>query len=73
MTTKHTGTVTIGQREFSLYEELPLGKHRPDFCIWRVVETRTGQETALASVGALERWFVEQSAYAAMRATHVRH
>jgi hypothetical protein len=73
MTTKHTGIVQIGQREFSLYEEMPLGEHRPDFCIWRVVETRTGEETALASVNALERWFLEQSAYAAMRATHVRH
>lgn len=72
MTTKHTGTVQIGQREFSLYEELPLGEHRPDFCIWRVVAS-TGEETVLASVNALERWFVEQSAYAAMRATHVRH
>jgi len=70
MTTKHTGTVTIGQREFSLYEELPLGEHRPDFCIWRVIERRTGNETVLASVNALERWFIEQNAYAAMRATH---
>jgi hypothetical protein len=70
MTTKQTGTVTIGQREFSLIEELPLGEHRPDFCIWRVIERRTGNETVLASVNALERWFVEQNAYAAMRATH---
>jgi len=70
MTTKHTGIVQIGQREFSLIEELPLGEHRPDFCIWRVVETRTGNETVLASVTALERWFIEQNAYAAMRATH---
>ena len=72
MTTKHTGIVSIGQREFSLYEELPLGEHRPDFCIWRVVAS-TGEETVLASVNALEDWFLEQSAYAALRATHVRH
>ncbi len=72
MTTKHTGTVAIGQREFSLYEELPLGEQRPDFCIWRVVDTRTHDETVLVSVNALERWFDEQQAYAAMRATHVR-
>jgi hypothetical protein len=70
MTTKHTGTVQIGQREFSLIEELPLGEHRPDFCIWRVIERRTGNETVLASVNALERWFIEQNAYAAMRATN---
>jgi hypothetical protein len=73
MTTKHTGIVQIGQREFSLIEELPLGEHRPDFCIWRVVNTRTREETVLASVNALERWFIEQNAYAAMRATHVRN
>jgi hypothetical protein len=70
MTTKHTGTVTIGKNQFALYEELPLGEHRPDFCIWRVVETRTGDETALASVNALEDWFVGQQALAALRATH---
>ena len=73
MTTKHTGIVQIGQREFSLIEELPLGEHRPDFYIWRVVNTRTREETVLASVNALERWFIEQNAYAAMRATHVRN
>ena len=71
MTTKHTGTITIGQREFSLYEELPLGEHRPEFCIWRVVE-RTGEETVLASVNALEGWFVGQQALTALRGTHDR-
>jgi hypothetical protein len=72
MTTKHTGTISIGQREFSLYEELPLGETRPEFCIWRVVETRTGQETVLASVNALEGWFVGQQALNALRGTHDR-
>ena len=71
MTTKHTGTVQIGQREFSLYEEMPLGEHRPEFCIWRVV-ANTGEETVLASVNALEGWFVGQQAMAALRGTHDR-
>jgi hypothetical protein len=71
MTTKQTGTVTIGKREFTLYEEMPLGEHRPDFCIWRVVES-TGAETVLASVNALEDWFVGQQAMAALRGTHDR-
>lgn len=70
---KNSGIVTIGKREFSLVEEMPLGAHRPDFCIWRVIERRTGDETVLASVNALERWFDEQNAYAALRATHVSH
>jgi hypothetical protein len=71
MTTKHTGTVQIGQREFSLYEELPLGQTRPEFVIWRVVES-TGAETVLASVTALEDWFVGQQALNALRGTHDR-
>lgn len=70
---KNSGIVTIGKREFALVEELPLGAHRPEFCIWRVVNTQTKEETVLASVNALERWFIEQQAYAAMRATHVSH
>lgn len=70
---KNSGIVTIGKREFSLVEEMPLGAHRPEFCIWRVVNTQTKEETVLASVNALERWFHAQNAYAAMRATHVSH
>jgi hypothetical protein len=62
----HTGTITVGGREYILKTQYPLGKRRANYWIASVTDA-DGDETAFASDEALAKWMQQQELAASWR------
>jgi hypothetical protein len=62
----HTGTLTVGGKEYTLKTQYPLGKRRANYWIASVIDA-DGDETAFASDEALAKWMQQQELAASWR------
>jgi hypothetical protein len=64
--TTHTGTITVGGKDYTLKTQYPLGKRRANYWIASVIDA-DGDETAFASDEALAKWMQQQELAASWR------